>query len=587
MATILNLLIVSLRPYQLECIKTTIEEFQKGYRRQAVSLPVGSGKTVIFANLIKSLPAPNGISRKALVLAHREELLLQARNQITRFAPELSVAIEQGSSLADPNADVIVASVPTLGRIISGTNRLQKFDPQDFKCIIVDEAHHSVTDTYMRIMEHFGVLDGRHPHILLWGCSATLSRYDEFALGDVYEKVIYHKDIKSMIDEGWLCPFETYQIITHTDLSSVKKRDDFDTAALSLAINTPMRNDLVARTWKSVAFEEHGRKSTIVFALNIAHVNGLCEAFEKIGVPSAAITSLTEPSDREVILTKFRKGEIPVLVNCAVLTEGTDLPVTDCILMTRPTCNPNLYIQMVGRGLRKHPEKSYCLVLDVIDRQKTGERTLVTFPSLLAHKSYDESASSEVSTEEATGSQVKVQAEIVPDNVNIEVRYFNPVSFRPSTTLSWITVSQNQFLLSSKTTNYLLTIKDQSSLICDITEYAMPAGKDFSVIPVVEDQPIQEAFQFFYQFLRDRKQYYEFLSYTPWRRICPPTQMQIKMLARIMSSVPSPDTQAFQMVYRWTVGKASSVISKYLFMTKVLQTHPRSWDDLIEGIKNY
>lgn len=542
---------------------------------------------MVFANLIKSFPAPNDISRKALVLAHREELLLQARNQITRFAPELTVAIEQGSSLADPSADVIVASVPTLGRILSGTNRLQKFDPQQFKCIIVDEAHHSVTDTYMRIMDHFGVLDGRHPHILLWGCSATLSRFDELALGDVYEKVIYHKDIKSMIDEGWLCPFETYQIITHTDLSSVKKRDDFDTTALSLAINTPMRNDLVARTWKSVAYEEHGRRSTIVFALNIAHVTGLCEAFERIGIQAAAITSLTEQEDRENILARFRQGQVPVLVNCAVLTEGTDLPVTDCILMTRPTCNPNLYIQMVGRGLRKHPDKSYCLVLDVIDRQKTGERTLITLPSLLAHKSYDSSASSESLEDEATEAQVRVQPEIQPENVSIEVRYFNPVSFRPSTTLSWITVSQNQFLLSSKTTNYLMTINDQSTLACNIEEYVMPAGQDFKIVPIVEDRPVQEASQFFYQFLRDRKQYYEFLSYTPWRRICPPSQMQIKMLARIMSMVPSPDTHAFQMVYKWTVGKASSVISKYLFMTKVLRVHPQSWDDLIEGIKNY
>lgn len=541
---------------------------------------------MVFANLIKSLPNPTEQARKTLVLAHREELLTQARNQIGRFAPHLAVSIEQGSSAADPFSDVVIASVPTLGRVLSGASRLQKFDPADFKCIIIDEAHHSVTDTYMRIMEHFGVLDGRSPHILLWGCSATLSRFDELALGSIYEKVTFHKDIRTMIEEGWLCPFQTYQIVTNVDLTAVRKRDDFDTTALSLAINTPVRNDLVARTWKRIAHEEHQRKATIVFALNISHVNGLVEAFSRTGIEAASITSLTPDDDREQILARFRQGRIPVLVNCAVLTEGTDLPVTDCILMTRPTCNPNLYVQMVGRGLRKHEEKGYCLVLDVIDRTKTGERTLVTLPSLLAYKDESAAAASELDEPQEPG-RAKPREELDPENVRVEVRYFDPISFRPSTTLSWIKITPTQFLLSSRKTNYLLTIHDQSTMLCTIHEHTITPDQPASIHSVIADTHVQEAFPLFYSILRERKQYYEFLSYSPWRRLSPPTGMQVKMLARIMTSAGGASSQSFQALYKWTVGRASSVISKYLFMTKVLGLQPASWEDLVEGIKNY
>lgn len=522
-------------------------------------------------------------------MAHREELLTQARNQISRFAPDLTVSIEQGSSIADPEADVIIASVPTLGRSTSGEARLQRFDPAHFKAIIIDEAHHSVTDTYLRILDHFGVLDGRNEHILLWGCSATLSRFDELALGDVYEEVTFHKDLSSMINEGWLCPFETYQIVTNIDLGAVKMRTDFDTTDLSLAINTPVRNDLVAGTWKSVAQEQHNRKATIVFALNISHVNGLLEAFNKIDIKAEAITSLTEEAEREDILLRFKNGQVPVLINCAVLTEGTDLPITDCILMTRPTCNANLYVQMVGRGLRRHPDKTYCLILDVIDKQRTGERTLITCPNLLAFKS---SQVSEDFAEEKTPDELlprgSPKTELSPDGINIEVRYFNPISFRPSTTLSWITLSDTQFLISSRSTNYLLTITDPASLACKIEEYRVDAA-EIEVIPVLSQEGfhVKEAMSKFYQLLKDNKQYHEFLSFAHWRRISPPSQQQIRVLARIMRDCGDVQIGQFHNLYRWTVGKASSVISKYLFMTRVLKTVPKSWDDLCSGIKNY
>lgn len=130
---------------------------------------------------------------------------------------------------------------------------------------------------------------------------------------------------------------------------------------------------------------EGHRKSTIVFAINVAHVYGLAKAFEAVsGISPKIITGKTDSSERTQILSEFAAGIIPLIINCGVLTEGTDLPRTDCILLARPTCNASLYIQMIGRGLRTHPEKLDCLVLDVIDKMKSPKRSLITFPTLLA-----------------------------------------------------------------------------------------------------------------------------------------------------------------------------------------------------------
>ena len=129
---------------------------------------------------------------------------------------------------------------------------------------------------------------------------------------------------------------------------------------------------------------ERNRKSTLVFAINVAHVYGLARAFERVAkITPKIITGKTDSFERSQILSDFAAGRIPVIINCGVLTEGTDLPRTDCVLLARPTCNSSLYIQMIGRGLRTHPEKQECLVLDVIDKMKSPKRSLITFPSLL------------------------------------------------------------------------------------------------------------------------------------------------------------------------------------------------------------
>ncbi|KAG0271970.1 hypothetical protein BGZ95_000165 [Linnemannia exigua] len=365
-----------LRPYQQECIDACLENLKKGIMRQIVSLPVGSGKTVIFSHLMKQVPAPFPGANKTLILAHRQELLEQTRNHVLRNGTGLRVSIDQGQRVADMTADVIVASVPTLGR--AGTPRILKYNPQDFKCIIIDEAHHAAADSYGRILEHFGA-HVPNTHIFVYGCSATVRRHDGLRLGGVFDHISFHKGFITMIEDKWLCGLRVSTIKTEFDLKGVKTRGgDFVTKDLSLEVNTPVRNDIIVRSYMTYCGE---RKSTVVFAVDIAHLESLAETFRKYGYDARGLSSKTGDIERAQMLKDFRDQKFPVIVNCGILTEGTDIPVIDSIIMARPTKSNVLFQQMLGRGMRLYPGKEDCLVLDFVDVVR-GEG-LVTLPTLL------------------------------------------------------------------------------------------------------------------------------------------------------------------------------------------------------------
>ncbi|KAJ2743473.1 DEAD DEAH box helicase [Coemansia sp. BCRC 34301] len=366
----------TLRPYQQECIDTCLALLQAGVRRQAVSLPVGSGKTVVFSNLIQQIPAPTELATKTLVLAHREELLEQAARQIQAASPQLSVAIDQGSRLANPAADVIVASVATLGRAHS--SRLQRHDASRYKCIIIDEAHHAAASSYSRVLEHFRGDSDEGPFV--WGCSATLHRHDGLRLSDVFEQIVYQKPFLEMIREGWLCPMRITTVRTACNIDGVRSQaGDFATAALSQAVNVDARNLAIVKAHETLAAN---RKSTLVFAVDVAHARDLVSKFVHYGTRAEAVLGTTPTAERERILADFRAGVLPVLVNCGILTEGTDIPNIDCVMMARPTRSAVLFQQMLGRGMRKSPDKLDCLVIDFVDSLRSSV-SLVTIPTLL------------------------------------------------------------------------------------------------------------------------------------------------------------------------------------------------------------
>ncbi|MHC5055569.1 MAG: DEAD/DEAH box helicase [Planctomycetota bacterium] len=359
-----------LRDYQVECLETLLARYRAGSRRELVCLPTGTGKTVIFA----AFPGFFRMRKRMIVLAHREELLDQAREKIVGANPELAVEIEQAGRRASEGCDVVVASVPTLGR--KGSKRLAGLDPEEFYLIVVDEAHHSTAATYKRVLEHFGVFENSTRKLLV-GFTATPKRGDGEGLDQVFEEIAFSRTLPEMILSGYLAPVAGWRVETDVDLSGVRTRmGDFVTGQLSDAVNVKERNELVVRVFRE---RLEGRR-TLVFCVDVAHAKSLAKTFRKAGIPSASVTGETPHDERKKTLADFAAGRTQVVTNCMVLTEGYDEPSVAGIILARPTKSSLLYTQMIGRGTRLHPGKENVTIVDIVD--VTRDHSLAGLPTL-------------------------------------------------------------------------------------------------------------------------------------------------------------------------------------------------------------
>ncbi|KAF1993421.1 P-loop containing nucleoside triphosphate hydrolase protein, partial [Amniculicola lignicola CBS 123094] len=368
---------IQLREYQEECIQSVLSYLEKGHKRLGISLATGSGKTVIFTHLIDRIPSV-GDASQALILAHRRELVEQAARHCTLAYPDKHVDIEMGNHQASGAADITVASIQS---IMSG-DRVSKFDPARYKLVLVDEAHHIVSQQYLDLLEHFGL---RHPADwtavsapVLVGVSATFSRFDGRKLGSVIDHIVYHRDYVDMIEENWLSDVIFTTVEIKADLTAIRPgaNGDFQTGALSKAINTDATNEIAVRSWMAKAKE---RKSTLVFCVDLSHVSNLTAKFRQYGIAAQFVTGDTPKKTRSARVDAFRNGEFPVLLNCGVFTEGTDIPNIDCVLLARPTKSRNLLVQMIGRGMRLHKGKENCHIIDLVASLSTG---VVSTPTL-------------------------------------------------------------------------------------------------------------------------------------------------------------------------------------------------------------
>ncbi|KAK2011200.1 P-loop containing nucleoside triphosphate hydrolase protein [Colletotrichum eremochloae] len=378
---------IQLRDYQEECIQTVLQSLKDGNKRLGISLATGSGKTVIFTQLIERIQPGQNLATQTLILAHRRELVEQAARHCTDAYPNSSVEIEMGSTHASGTADITVASLQS----ITSSDRLSKFDPQRFKLILVDEAHHIVAPGYMRVLRHFGLESKHDDSPALVGVSATFSRFDGLKLGAAIDQIVYHKDYVDMIGDKWLSDVVFTTVDSSADISRVKNgvNGDFQLGELSRAVNTDQVNEITVRSWLAKASD---RKSTLVFCVDLAHVAGLTQTFRKHGYDARFVTGDTPKVERSEILEAFRKGDFPVLVNCGVFTEGTDIPNIDCVVLARPTRSRNLLIQMIGRGMRLHKGKSDCHVIDMVSSLETGIVTTPTLFGLDPHELVDKAS---------------------------------------------------------------------------------------------------------------------------------------------------------------------------------------------------
>ncbi|TKA82029.1 hypothetical protein B0A49_00167 [Cryomyces minteri] len=459
---------IRLREYQEECIQSILSYLAQGHKRLGVSLATGSGKTqqVIFSHLIDRIPAPIQHATRALVLVHRRELVEQAARHCTAVYPNKSIEVEMASSHASGSADITVASIQS----ITSGERIDKFDPKAFKLVLVDEAHHIVAPQYLSVLNHFGLIhpaDRETATAALVGVSATLSRFDGLQLGAAIDHIVYHKDYVDMIGEKWLSDVKFTTVQSKADISRVRKgaNGDFATGALSEAVNNDETNEITVRAWMARA---NGRKSTLVFCVDLAHVSSLTARFRMHGIDARFITSDTSKDIRSARLDSFRKGEFPVLINCGIFTEGTDIPNID------------------WRGMRLHPEKRNCQIIDMVASLETG---IVTTPTLFGLDPSEILEAADVDTlasirerkdrekqraEEVT--EVQANPALVSRTLNSTVSFtdYDSVSdligdtsgerhIRAVSRFAWVQVDDDRFILSTTDGNYITLEKKNRS----------------------------------------------------------------------------------------------------------------------------
>jgi ATP-dependent helicase IRC3 len=358
--------VTELRPYQRDAIAAVLDARRRGTRRMVVCLPTGAGKTVVFAELAR-------LARKqVLVLAHREELVAQARDKIARaLAGDAVVSVERGAARASSEAKVLVASIRSLheerlARVLAG---------RDLGLVVYDECHHAAADDNLRVLRQLGAFDDAWTGTLL-GFTATTERGDGKGLDAVFERIVYARTLPEMIDDGYLAPLRGYRIATHADLTRLSSGGrDFVEDELAEAVDIEERNALVARSIQELARD----RRTIAFCVTVGHAMNLARSLNAIGVPAGIVHGAMKTDARAEALADFRAGRTHVLTNVAVLTEGFDDPEVSCVAMARPTRSQGLYAQCVGRGTRLAPEKKDCLVLDFVD---LSALSLCTLPSL-------------------------------------------------------------------------------------------------------------------------------------------------------------------------------------------------------------
>lgn len=339
---------------------------QRGVRRMVVCLPTGAGKTVIFSHLARLA------TRQVLVLAHREELLAQAVDKLSRALEGTRVVgLERGASRAPAEAKVLVASLRSLhpdriGSVLAG---------RDIGLIIYDECHHAPADDNLRVLRTIGAFERDWPGTLL-GFTATTARGDGKGLDQVFEEIVYSRSLPDLIDEGYLAPLRGFRISTAADLTRLSSGgSDFDDAELAEAVDIEERNALVARSIQELARD----RRTIAFCVTVNHARNLARALNHLGVPAGIVHGEMPAAVRAAALEAFRTGKVRVLANVGVLTEGFDDPGVSCVAMARPTRSEGLYAQCVGRGTRLAEGKQDCLILDFVD---VSVLSLCTLPSL-------------------------------------------------------------------------------------------------------------------------------------------------------------------------------------------------------------
>lgn len=334
-----------LRPYQQQARDRIHAEWENGHTRTLLVLPTGTGKTIVFASVAADQVRAGD---RVLVLAHRGELLEQAADKLQRSTGLVSAVEKAESTCLDSWFRVVVGSVQTLQR----TARLERFPQDYFGTIIIDEAHHAITDGYRRILDYFSGAK-------VLGVTATPDRGDMRNLGEVFDSLAFEYKLTDAIKEGYLCKIMAQTIPLQLDITSVTMSGgDYAVGDLGTALDPYLEQIAaeMARRCKS--------RKTVVFLPLIKTSQKFRDLLNTYGFRAAEVNG--QSADRRQVLADFDAGKYNVLCNSMLLTEGWDCPSVDCVVVLRPTKVRSLYSQMVGRGTRLSPGKTDLLLLDFL-----------------------------------------------------------------------------------------------------------------------------------------------------------------------------------------------------------------------------
>ena len=336
---------MELRPYQQEAKDSIFTEWGNGIQKTLLVLPTGCGKTIVFAKVTEKC-VRNG--DRVLILAHRGELLDQASDKIAK-ATGLGCATEKAEeSCLGSWFRIVVGSVQSMMR----EKRLSRFPKDYFDTIIIDEAHHCISNSYQRVLQHF-------PQSKVLGVTATPDRGDMKNLGTVFESLAYEYTLPKAIKEGYLSPIKAVTIPLKIDMSGVGVQGgDFKAGDIGTALDPYLRG--IAEEMKNYCMD----KKTVAFLPLVKTSQKFRDILNENGFRAAEVNG--ESQDRAEVLADFEAGRYNVLCNSMLLTEGWDCPSVDCIVVLRPTKVRSLYCQMVGRGTRLHPGKEHLLLLDFL-----------------------------------------------------------------------------------------------------------------------------------------------------------------------------------------------------------------------------
>ncbi|CAB4164334.1 SSL2 DNA or RNA helicases of superfamily II [uncultured Caudovirales phage] len=321
-----------LRDYQIECIHTIKQTFDF-CEKQLIQLPTGSGKTAIFLSFLLDY------TKNAIIICPNREI----QDQVFENAKEMR--FKPSKKLKKENGFYVITA--------QSLNYYQKNIPP-VDVVVIDEAHRAYASTYQNF------IDKLKPGTKVLGCTATPERLDRKCLLDIFDRLSYEKNVVEMVEGGYLCDMKAYRIRTH--IKTKCRHNDFILADLKM-LDTESRNKLIIETY----MQNCTKKKTIVFCLSQEHSEKIALALSGLGIRAAYVHGNMPKKLRDDTIDDFKNGNLDVITNCQLLTEGFDCPDINCVLIARPTKSKSLYCQMLGRGMRIFPCKTHCELYELTD----------------------------------------------------------------------------------------------------------------------------------------------------------------------------------------------------------------------------